>query len=1255
MKYNSISAVLWFVLLLLLLQCYEFRSHKKNLSHHHTGVSKDTNRHKPHPSHHRIRHKRIPPELEANFKFEDEPSTSTEKLLATPVHETTKIKYKKTPHVHRRRRIDFILNYNGGNVTKGQTRYPSTPKSFENVMDVELDLTISNGDEKALAKERILKEKTRSLCRRRRYTVPYGIGWNYNVQPYVPCTGWSNYQPHGCISGCVNCRNPCNRYPKPATYTPVPFYRGNAKDWIGVKIGCNCNQRGSELTTCDIKTGNCRCKLHYTGRTCDKCENGFWENANGCISCDCNLEGSRTISCDHYTGRCYCKEGAGGDKCNICAKGYYGFSKNGCKQCDDCKKPGHICDPKTGRCVCPPNSHGIYCEKCLSNTWGHEPQIGCKKCNCSKFGTKKVECDLKTGQCTCDIAYSGQNCDRCAPGYYGYPKCRPCNCNKAGTRCSSNLCQCNENGQCPCKKNVIGKTCNQCKEETFGLDISNSNGCTECFCFGRSRKCINAIYTWDQIPSNQIISDNLTQKRNSLYWRLPQVFRGDRLLSYNGYLRFKIESKSNSLPKVRSDPLVILEGNRLEVYRYLPTSLILQKYEVQLQENMWRTPRDGKISRMDFMVLLQNVTDIYIRASDAHIKEDTTLVSVTLDTATEVKNRLNMYKPVTGIEKCECPSQYTSTSCQTPSPGYCKKRTSYDAAHPPTFGRIIVDNVVGRSVPCECNGRSRTCDGETCRCQNCTDNTSGHKCEKCADGFYGTPAENCRPCPCPSTDRNFATSCDVMRGTCRCRPGYEGPKCKKCAQDYYGNPLQVGGSCRPCACNLGGIIRRGCDSTGQCYCRNGITGRKCSMCEEPRHVLENNICIPCDNCTQRLLDQLEDMHSFLHGNTSHLLHSELESPWKQLRLFEDQYADLAAGVDTYADTIDQAKNLINGANMDKYLYNVNKIQSDFDATKLKLDILVKNINNDHNQTLNTFTDIKNSKHDIEEYIRSLNNFGKSHISTREAVNEGRLILKHMKQQSKRVQNINPVINTCRSVQKVIDAIMEHNISRTNQLEDLNRKLNEINEFLGGATELLMTTNETIKKANEKNVRNKKILEELANKLPSALNRTQLINMELNVTNGNITKTRELLAEIDKVMTKIMDELFDERAEELKDKKQELEKNVRELKTKLQDAKNHTGVLSEKVQDMEKMLKKKDKQVNAEKASEAYATIATLLQQANETALEASIILRKLKQEIEPSGMDSLYDKVYMMSANASQLENRIRNILKLRSPGKLQY
>lgn len=52
----------------------------------------------------------------------------------------------------------------------------------------------------------------------------------------------------------------------------------------------------------------------------------------------------------------------------------------------------------------------------------------------------------------------------------------------------------------------------------------------------------------------------------------------------------------------------------MEIYRYALIPQIAEKHEIQLQEDLWRTPSNGKVSRMDFMVLLQNVTDIYIKA-----------------------------------------------------------------------------------------------------------------------------------------------------------------------------------------------------------------------------------------------------------------------------------------------------------------------------------------------------------------------------------------------------------------------------------------------------------------------------------------------------------------------------------------------------------------------------------------------------------------------------------------------------------------
>lgn len=47
--------------------------------------------------------------------------------------------------------------------------------------------------------------------------------------------------------------------------------------------------------------------------------------------------------------------------------------------------------------------------------------------------------------------------------------------------------------------NSIGKKCDQCKEGTFGLHDENLDGCTACFCFGRSTLCTEAGLTWSQI------------------------------------------------------------------------------------------------------------------------------------------------------------------------------------------------------------------------------------------------------------------------------------------------------------------------------------------------------------------------------------------------------------------------------------------------------------------------------------------------------------------------------------------------------------------------------------------------------------------------------------------------------------------------------------------------------------------------------------------------------------------------------------
>lgn len=45
---------------------------------------------------------------------------------------------------------------------------------------------------------------------------------------------------------------------------------------------------------------------------------------------------------------------------------------------------------------------------------------------------------------------------------------------------------------CFCKKNVEGRDCSHCAAGTYNLQEKNPEGCTRCFCFGKTTRCENA-------------------------------------------------------------------------------------------------------------------------------------------------------------------------------------------------------------------------------------------------------------------------------------------------------------------------------------------------------------------------------------------------------------------------------------------------------------------------------------------------------------------------------------------------------------------------------------------------------------------------------------------------------------------------------------------------------------------------------------------------------------------------------------------
>lgn len=90
------------------------------------------------------------------------------------------------------------------------------------------------------------------------------------------------------------------------------------------------------------------------------------------------------------------------------------------------------------------------------------------------------------GNFRCKNNIRGRTCDRCRAGHYAFPTCLECACDHRGT--TEDVCD-ELTSSCFCKSNVYGQACDLCKEGTFHINEKNPNGCTKCFCFGKTTRC----------------------------------------------------------------------------------------------------------------------------------------------------------------------------------------------------------------------------------------------------------------------------------------------------------------------------------------------------------------------------------------------------------------------------------------------------------------------------------------------------------------------------------------------------------------------------------------------------------------------------------------------------------------------------------------------------------------------------------------------------------------------------------------------
>uniref|UniRef100_A0A672F831 Laminin, beta 3 n=1 Tax=Salarias fasciatus TaxID=181472 RepID=A0A672F831_SALFA len=244
------------------------------------------------------------------------------------------------------------------------------------------------------------------------------------------------YEASGQTSGGV-CESCQHHTTGPKCDQCAPGYQPNPRsqmDRPDACIRCVCSAEGSlNGGRCDDVTGSCTCKAKVEGPRCDRCKRGHYglstSNLLGCSKCSCSLSGSLTDACDPLTGQCLCRPHFLGRTCDQCSKGYWKPSQSDrCEpcSCDPTRSRSDICDQLTGQCLCRPGFAGRTCNECPDNTYG-DPLIDCQPCRCNTEGTLPEVCDKQTGTCLCRPGITGTRCDSCGPGRCDlFPNCDFC-------------------------------------------------------------------------------------------------------------------------------------------------------------------------------------------------------------------------------------------------------------------------------------------------------------------------------------------------------------------------------------------------------------------------------------------------------------------------------------------------------------------------------------------------------------------------------------------------------------------------------------------------------------------------------------------------------------------------------------------------------------------------------------------------------------------------------------------------------------
>uniref|UniRef100_W4VRR7 Putative response to misfolded protein n=1 Tax=Corethrella appendiculata TaxID=1370023 RepID=W4VRR7_9DIPT len=1013
---------------------------------------------------------------------------------------------------------------------------------------------------------------------------------------------------------------------------------------------CNCNPLGVERgdLQCDLNNGSCTCKSNVIGRTCDRCEYGFY-NFPHCEPCRCDIRGTTFEICDQEDERCLCKKNVVGRECNHCMDGTYNLQASNAEGCTKCFCFGHT----------------TRCESAYLRPF-NVSMMKDVTLNTIKFSSGKseiipwaVQGDILINDTTAEVQlievdndvllsgliYFGMldyllNLNSHISAYGGYLTYRLYYTNNIFGNAligpdiileGKNLELVHQSYEQPASK-VIFQNSVQMIETNFqtasGAPVTREQ-------FMMVLRDLKAIYIrasyWENGIVTRVSDVSLTMadddtENYDLYEELPV----ERCECPPGYIGLSCE---DCAPGYYRDPDGPYGGYCIpcnchghaetcdcntgicnECKHSTEGEHCEKCIEGYYGNATYGSPNDCMICACPLPVESNNF------ANSCEVSEDGYHVH------------------------CQCKEGYAGATCQSCATGY--------------FGEPQIEGEVCK--PCECSGNINpdqpgSCDSVSGECLLCLNNTSGEACNLCAPGFYGDAIQlkNCQSCICDSTGTehcdNFigtcncyenvigekcdrcdddhygfesgrgctacdcgiasnSTQCHDHSGDCACKPGVTGKKCDRCLPGYWN---YTGDGCQTCSCNVDYSRGFGCNPlTGQCECLSGVVGEKCDSCPYRWVLIPDTGCEECDGCHHALLDVTDE------------LKTSLDPVLSDLQTIADDYYT-SQKLKYYDDLVDEIEPKVrkldpNGVNLTPSRVEIESLENDLKNLNRQIEYAEQNskdIQVDSDSLLRNASNIldncrfvnKNTKNTIREVIRLADNLDKAGSTKLDtSYSEAEDLLEQIKKYNVSPDNLNEQLENANQLLKSVEEYKK-------PVDEQNKKLNKLIYNIGEFDVKLEDLYNWSQESEKKNAEASKLLEK--NKRATKSLQFDTVTKQKLEAQKNLNTSKEALDKAGNILLDIYSnhKIADNKNVELGQLNTEVQKlipknneDLKQLDDLINQAIEHAGNLKDQARNLtnENLNVNEEETAKALQAATAYTQIADAVTEAENAVDDA---------------------------------------------------